>query len=413
MDKSIFKFLKFWFGENLPSEHIIIPKQSQNKFIEIRRRWLIQPIKRHLAKLYASLLCDLGGMEIIGITGSAGKTTTKEMVASILSKKYKVKYSFANIDPVYNIPATILSSAPDVEKLVLEMGIEFPGEMDFYLWLVKPKVGIITNIYWTHTQFLGDIKGVLKEKGKLIKSLPQEGYAILNYEDKMLKSLGKKIKAKVIWYGESPNLEIRSENIEITEKLTTRFILRVGEKLEEINLKLLGQQFVSLALAASCVGVINDMDLKDIKRGLEKVKPQPHRMVVNKLADETVIIDDTYNANPLATIESLKVLSKIAKKNRKIFVFGEMKELGKYEERGHKEVGKFAFKSGIDCIFSFGNATAHTLKEFSKKDKGKIFLAKTKEELIDKILEIKRPGDFILVKGSRSLRMEEVVEQIK
>src|SRR3989344_2587811 len=141
------------------------------------KKILIHPIKRRISKLYLIFLRRFFGLKVIGITGSAGKTSTKEMIISILSLKARTVASFANIDPVYNIPTTILRCTPLTKYLVLEMGVEYPNEMDFYLWLVKPDVGVITNIFPTHTLFLKDIEGVYKEKSKLIKNTK---IAILN-----------------------------------------------------------------------------------------------------------------------------------------------------------------------------------------------------------------------------------------
>lgn len=138
---------------------------------------------------------------MVGVTGSAGKTSTKEMLYSILKEKGKAERSPANIDPTFNIPTTILRCKSPIKYLVLEMGVEFPGEMDFYLWLAKPQIGIITNIYQTHTLFFKNPTGVAKEKGKLIKNLNRKDTAILNENNPHTRQLGKETKAKVIWFG--------------------------------------------------------------------------------------------------------------------------------------------------------------------------------------------------------------------
>ena len=167
---------------------------------KIFKKWVIHPIKRRVAKYYLWFLRKFTSIKVIGITGSAGKTTTKEMLASILKLDEKTVYSFANIDPVYNIPTTILKCTLSTKYLILEMGVEYPGEMDFYLWLAQPDIGVITNIFPTHTEFLKDIEGVLEEKSKLIKSLSKNSFAVLNESDSRLKSLVNKTKAKIIWF---------------------------------------------------------------------------------------------------------------------------------------------------------------------------------------------------------------------
>ena len=183
--------IRWWVTPKLPENHIFIggdsrPKESSALLGIYIRRWLIHPIKRRIAKYYLAILRRFFGLKVIGITGSTGKTTTKEMITSILRQEGKTTSSYANIDPVYNIPSTILRCSPSTKFLVLEMGVEFPGEMDFYLWLAKPDIGVVTNIYPTHTLFFGDVEGVYKEKSKLVKGLNTNGVAVLNGENKFL-----------------------------------------------------------------------------------------------------------------------------------------------------------------------------------------------------------------------------------
>ncbi|MBU0572148.1 UDP-N-acetylmuramoyl-tripeptide--D-alanyl-D-alanine ligase [Patescibacteria group bacterium] len=418
MGNKIYPIVQWWVAPHLPKEHVFITsgKKSSGLFTTMRLylgRWIIHPIKRHLAHEYSKLLIK-SGCEIIGVAGSVGKTTTKNMIASVLLQKYTTAWTFGNIDPIYNIPATVLSTGSRTKKLVLEMGIEFLGEMDYYLWLVQPKVGVITTIYWTHTEFLGSLDNVVKEKGKLIKSLPKNGCAVLNIDDPQSAKLKDTTKAEIVWYGLDSRAQIRGKNISITKDFKTKFILETGNEMQEIVLPLLGQQFVSLALAAAAVGHINGLNTKQIKKGLEKIKAQPHRMTPSRLKNDTIVIDDTYNANPIAVREAIRLMSSIGKKRRKILVLGEMKELGRYEEEGHREVGKFAVKEGVDCIITLGSATRYVVDEARKAGLGKecTYLAKDKTELLTKMTATIKAKDIILIKGSRSLAMEEIVERL-
>src|SRR5579859_7997424 len=193
--------VRWWQVSSLPEAHVWISKDRRpvglkNVVRVYFRKWFVHPIKRRVAKYYLIFLKKFRGLTVIGITGSSGKTTTKEMLASILKLKGETIASFANIDPVYNIPTTILKCKPSTKYLVLEMGIEYPGEMDFYIWLAKPDVGVITNIYPTHTLFFGDETGVAKEKGKLVKTLGKNKTAVLNIENKYLLEIGQKVKSK-------------------------------------------------------------------------------------------------------------------------------------------------------------------------------------------------------------------------
>jgi UDP-N-acetylmuramoyl-tripeptide--D-alanyl-D-alanine ligase len=411
--------IQWWVTPKLPREHIFIipekrPKGLHGIFRVYSRKWLFHPIKRRVAKYYLLLLQRFFGLTVIGITGSAGKTSTKDMVASVLSQAGETISSYRNIDPVYNIPTTILKCRLKTRYLVLEMGIEFPGEMDFYLWLAQPSMGAMANIYWTHTEFLGSLDDVIKEKGRLTESLPRKGFAILNIDDPQVRKLKGITKAKIIWYGLNPKAQIKGRNISITKDFKTKFTLEIENEKQEVKLSLLGQHFVSLALAAASVGQINGMDIKLIKKGLEKVRPQPHRMIPLKLKDGTILIDDSYNANPIAVMEAIRLMSNIGKKRRKILILGEMKELGRYEEKGHREVGKFAVEKDINLIITLGSATRFTVDEALKRGikKNNTFVAEDKKELLMKVKSVIKPEDIILVKGSRSLAMEEIVEEL-
>ncbi len=411
--------IQWWVTPKLPREHIYIvpekrPKGLHRIFRVYSRKWLFHPIKRRVAKYYLLLLQRFFGLTVIGITGSAGKTSTKDMVTSVLSQAGETMSSYKNIDPIYNIPTTILRCRPRTRYLVLEMGIEFPGEMDFYLWLAQPRIGVMTNINWTHTEFIGSLNDVIKEKGRLIESLPRRGFAILNIDDPQVRKLKGATKAKIIWYGSNSKAQIKGKNISFTKDFKTKFTLEIEGEKQEVELSLLGQHFVSLALAAAAVGHINGMDIKLIKKGLEKVSPQPHRMIPLRLKNGTILIDDSYNANPIAVMGAIHLVSNIGKKRRKILVLGEMKELGRYEEKGHREVGKFAVEKGIGFIITLGSATRFVIDEALKGGikKNSTFVAEDKEELLMKVKSVIKPEDIILVKGSRSLAMEEIVEEL-
>lgn len=397
---------QYWVGPHLPLENLPANSSPFNQ-------WLKQPIKRHTAHLYVRLLTALG-CELIGITGSVGKTTTKEMLASILSQKFRTNYTTENINPVFNIPNTILKTAPWTQKLILEMGVEYPGDMDYYLWLNKPSIGICTSVNWTHTEFFGDINGVASEKAKLITSLPKSGLAVLNKDDNNVADMAKTTKAKVVWCSTKQTADIQAANIEYTDNFRTTFTLIVGQETTNVSLPILGHQFVILALCASAVGCKFGIPLADIAKGLADFNPPPHRMVPHRLKSGRILIDDTYNANPLAVIEAIKLVSDIGHNRRKILVLATMQELGDYEESGHWEVGEYAARLGIDYIVSIGDPTTHTLDAARSHGmaNNQTYLASSNKVVIEKIKEISRSQDIILVKGSRSMHMDEVVKEV-
>lgn len=416
--KKVNSLIQTYVGPNLPVQHIFVPSASRPKELlpcarMYYRKWLVHPFRRHATHFYSKQL-SRGGCDIIGITGSAGKTTTKEMLASILSQRFKTAWSPGNIDPVYNIPTTVLGTKKDVQKLILEMGIEFPGEMDFYTWLARPRIGIVTTVYWTHTEFLGSLENVIKEKAKMIQSLPADGIAILNADDSNVRGMAKLTRARVVWYSTGKEAEVMAKNVRIAKDFKTGFTLVYKGNETRIRLPLTGEHFVSLALAASAVALESGMSLLEIKRGLEKMSNEPHRMSpITKKG--VLIIDDTYNANPLATIEALKVLSIVGKGKRKVFALGDMKELGVYEEKGHREVGAFAAKVGVEVLLGLGGLTKNTIEEFKKKtgsEKQAVY-CEDKAMLVKNLKKLLEKGDVLLIKGSRSMGMEEVVSRLK
>lgn len=409
--------LRWWVTPKLPGNHIFIdessrPKELSRLFGIYIRRWLVHPLKRRLAKYYLVILRKFFGIKVIGITGSSGKTTTKEMIASILGRDGRTVSSFANIDPVYNIPTTILRCTPSTKYLVLEMSVEYPGEMDFYLWLSVPDVGVITNIYPTHTEFFGDVNGVFREKQKLVKALPQESIAVINGADKLLRNLEDKLKAKIVWFGNGG--EFKSLNEKVTYDYKTEFILERGRKFQRrlrISLPIFGYHFVSSALAASAVAHSLGISQGLIKRGLENFMPPPHRMRIIKHKSGAIIIDDSYNNNPIAAKEALTSLDLLP--GKKIVVFGDMLELGKLSKKYHSELGELIGNMSVAKLICIGREVGFTVRAAKRilgKDKV-IWLPIWQDAETLLKAQLKR-GVLVLVKGSRSLGLENLVAKL-
>lgn len=374
------------------------------------KKFLIHPIKRRLAKYYLVFLRKFFGLKVIGITGSAGKTTTKEMLASILKQKGETVASFANIDPVYNIPTTILRCRASTKYLVLEFGIEYPGEMDFYLWMVKPDIGVITNIFLTHTLFFGDEEGVAREKGKLVESLGGESVAILNKGNRYSREIGEKIKPKVIWFGDSG--EVRAKDVKISSNLLTKYTLDINKSNISVQLPILGSQFVENSLAAAAAANSLGFSLDKIKKGLENYERPEHRMNIIKLKNGAMLIDDSYNNNPSAAKEALKTFNSIVQRRKSVLVFGDMLELGKFEERFHKEIGRLVAGYRFDYVIGVGGLSKFVIAEVKKTMKNRVYWVSSQE----KVLPILRPllvkNSIVLIKGSRSIGLDKVVSEL-
>lgn len=378
------EIIQWWVGPDLPSVHIWLkPEDKLDTLLALLklyfRKWLIHPVKRRLAKYYLAGLRQFTGLKVIGITGSCGKTTTKEMLASILKLTGKTVYSFANIDPVFNIPTTILRCTPRTKYLVLEMGVEYPGEMDYYLWLAKPDVGIITNVYSTHTEFFGNTEGVFKEKSKLVLGLSKDSLAVLNADSSYLSALKGKVKANILWFGKG---------------------LTVPFNLPDIGLI---QPENALAAATAALGLGMGRDV--INKGLTLYSPPEHRMEIIKHPDGALIVDDSYNNNPEAARQALNIFNQFAGSRKKVLVFGDMLELGQLEAREHRKVGELISKAGFETVILIGKAVSHIQlagAEYFPNWQGA--LPTVKQHLAK--------NTAVLIKGSRSIGLDNIVKAV-
>lgn len=396
--------LGWWVGP-IPSHYL------KGNFL---KTWFLHPVKRRIAKYYCSVLQNLFGLKIIGITGSVGKTTAKEMLTSILQTKYRSNWSFANVDPVYNIPTTILKTGPWTKMLILEMGVEYPGDMDFYKWMVVPNVGLLLNIFWTHTEFLGGISGVKLEKGKLIQDLPKNGRIVLNADDPQIASFLNSRTNEIVTFGKSAKAKIRAKDIKITSDLKTKFTLLIDGKELEIILPVLGEHFIYSALGAASVAYTQKVSLDLIKKGLESFAVAPHRMIASRSKNGSIILDDTYNSNPLGLAAAIDVLIEVGKNKKKVAVVGDMLELGEYTKRGHEEAGRYAASRGVDvlvCIGEYANYLADGAQKAGMKNEN-IITFKDRESGRVRIRKLAMPNSVVLFKASRKLGFEVLVEEM-
>ncbi|AKM83642.1 hypothetical protein A2422_02090 [Candidatus Woesebacteria bacterium RIFOXYC1_FULL_31_51] len=365
------KYFQSLVGPHLPFVHLRLKSGLKNVILDL----FFHPIKRRIAKLYVYILQNYFGLTVIGITGSAGKTTTKEMLAGILKLKGNTVWSKENIDSVFNIPSTILKCFIDTKYLILEMGVEYPHEMDFYLWLVRPIIGVVTNVFPTHTEFFGDEKGVAGEKGKLISSLPENGFAVLNSSNILTKDMAKLAKSKVYYFDTNVDPTIQNSN--------------TAKKVAEI------------------LKVSNDL----IDKGLKTYQNPKHRLFQFQHQSGAIILDDSYNSNPEATLSTLRVFNKLAGNNKKIAVLGDMLELGKLEEGEHRRVGKEVSKSKFDVVIGVGILSRYLIDEV-KKSKSKTFLVNDQKEVLSILLPLLSKDTYVLIKGSRSIGLDKLIDKL-
>lgn len=349
----------------------------------------------------------------IGVTGSVGKTMTTQAAVAVLSLKYNTLSTTPNLDPFLNIPLTILKIKPKVKKVVLEMGVEYKEEMDYYLSLVKPKVCIITRISFAHTEYLNSIEEIIEEKGKLVEQIPPDGVAILNWDDPNCRKMAEKCKGEVVFYGlDQKNCNVWAGNIKI-ENFRTSFELNYGVERVQINYQLLGDHQVYPALAAAALGIVEGIPLTTIKKGLESIFATEHRLVPIPGPNGSIILDDTYNSSPVAVEAAIDTLLKVPAR-RRVLVLGEMRELGKHSERLHRSLAQKIYKEKIDhVILGQGEALfiAEELKSLGYLDE-RLDSGLQNSQIVGKLLNILSKGDVCLIKGSRAVRLDEVVKRI-
>lgn len=316
---------------------------------------LVEDTTRALQDLARYHRMLIKGLTVIGITGSAGKTTTKDMIASVLKEKYNVTKTRGNLNNYYGLPLTLLSLDGDEEIAVLEMGMSKLGEIELLASISKPDIGVITNVGPTHLENLKTVGNVARGKRELIEGLPTNGLAILNYDNKYVRDMKDYVEGKkVIYYGFSPEADVYAEHIKVDEKnKNISFIAHYKTEKERITLQKPGKHNVYNALAAIAVARYLRVDWGGIKNGLYNIDLSSLRWDVRDLGNEITLINDTYNANPLSMKAAIEATFDIAQE-RVITVLGGMLELGDMEEKAHVDLGRYVAERNVDVLITVG-----------------------------------------------------------
>lgn len=362
---------------------------------------------KSLAEYYRSTL----SIPVVGITGSVGKTSTKEMIASVLEQKYKVLKTEGNFNNEIGLPLTIFRIREEHEAAVLEMGISDFGEMTRLSRMAKPNLCVITNIGLCHLENLKDRDGILKAKTEMFGEAQPGAQVILNGDDDKLITLRESRSPTPCFFGLDPSGDLYAKQIENLGLDGTRctFVTRAGSFTAHIPIP--GRHMVYNALAGIAVGLALDLTLDQIRTGIENLTPVSGR---NNLihTGKWTILDDCYNANPVSMCASLDVLS--CALGRKVAVLGDMGELGKNEKLLHYNVGCHAADAGIDAVFLVGELSKETARGIGAKNPSLTFRHfDTREELISALPLLLSKGDSILVKASHFMEFEKIVDYLK
>lgn len=374
---------------------------------------LVRNTTKALQDLAHYIRNTLSNLLVVGITGSAGKTTTKDILASIIEQNKKVIKSPGNYNNDYGLPLTLLELDGDEEVAILEMAMRHKGDIARLTEIAEPDIGIITNIGAAHLENLKTVENVARAKEELLEGLTKEGFAALNYDDEYIRDMIPRfpdLEIDLISL-EDENVDFYADSIEvIKEGEETKFTIHHGDFSCEVKMNRVGKHNIYNALSAVAVAKKLRISWNNVRLGLQKIKVTGLRQEIRKI-DGIKIINDTYNANPLsmkAGIDSLKDMDS----NRRIAVLGAMLELGPVEDAAHKEIGKYLHRQDIDVLVAVGKI-GETIAEGAVQagmPEQNIYIYQNNEDAASFLNKVMTSGDTILVKGSRALGMEEIVD---
>jgi len=352
---------------------------------------------------------------VVAVTGSTGKTTTKELIYSVLSQKYKVLKNKGNFNNHIGLPLTLLNIEEEHEMIILEMGMSNRGEIDLLARITTPEVGVITNIGICHIENLGSKEEIFNAKMELTNYMDESSVLILNGDDEYLSK--KKLhntKYRKVFTGLNKDNDICITEINDLGHEGVEFSIEFNNENHDFKLNVPGVHNVYNALLAIGVGMHYNVSLEKIRYGLQSFYGNKMRLNIVDLGEDIKLVNDCYNANPDSMRAALSVVERIRAK-RKVAVLGDMLELGDYSENAHKEIGKLAYEKGVDLILTVGNS-AHDIAKgavesgFSRE---RVFALTDNMTAINLLSILKEPGDLILIKGSRGMKMEEIVQYLQ
>lgn len=352
-------------------------------------------------------------LQVIGITGSVGKSTTKELIAEVLGMRYRVLKNPGNLNNEIGLPLTLLHLSPGHQVAVLEMGFYVTGEIQFLCDLALPRIGVITNVGTVHAERAGSQETIARGKAELVQSLPPapDGVAILNYDDAWVRPMAEQTRANVFYYGLDPQADLWADDIESLGLKGIRFKLHFQNEVLHVRIPMIGRHSVHTALRAAAVGIVMGMPWAEIITGLRRSHSQL-RLVVVRTESGALIVDDSYNASPESTLAALNLLEEI--EGRKVAVLGDMLELGPYEQEGHEIVGRRAAEAAqiLVTVGALGKSIAESARK-SGMEEDQIIPCEDVPQAIEILDNLLVEGDVALVKGSHGLRMDRIVTALE
>ncbi len=346
-------------------------------------------------------------LKVVGITGSNGKTSTKDLAAGVLGERFRVTKTEGNLNNHIGLPLTMLRARGSDQIGIFEMGMNHPGEIAPLAALAKPDVAIITNVGIAHIEFMKTREAIALEKGMLAEALDESGTVILSAQDDFSESIASRTKAKAVFAG------IGAGDVQANElragSTGTHFRLSADGRSVGAEVPVPGEHMVQNAVLAAAAGRVFGLSLEESAAGFKKLSLTKGRLE-QKTARGIQILDDTYNANPDSMAAALRTLATLPTTGRRIAVLGAMGELGDEAERGHRSVGEVAARERIDCVITVGEQAIWIAEAAQRGGVDQVRQTGTAEEATSLLVELAHPGDLVLVKGSRSAKMERIVE---
>lgn len=356
------------------------------------------------------------GLKVFAITGSNGKTSTKDLLAACLGAKYKVVKTQGNFNNEIGLPKTLLSIQPDTDIAVVEMGMRGLGQIAELCRIAEPDSGLITNVGETHMELLGSMENIGKAKSEIVVDLPSDGFAVLNGDNEYVLAAAGKTKAQVVYFGLGENCDYRGSDI-VTSALGTTFTCteKKSGKSVSVRLQLIGEHNVYNALSAIAGAACYGVPLEDSAKALATARLTGSRQEIIYIGDIT-FINDSYNASPASMEAALKTLAEAKKAAhgavRTIAVLADMLELGAISEDAHRRVGRWAVENGVDYVLTYGPEAAYISEEV-KKLGGETCHYADRQGAADKLRQLATAGDIILLKGSNSMQVGKMLELFK
>ena len=353
-----------------------------------------------------------GSLQVLAITGSNGKTSTRMLVDQVMSKTFATLSTSGNLNNHIGLPLTLFRLTLDHQVAVLELGMNHAGEITRLGRICEPDVGVITNVGPAHLEGLGSIDNVARAKGELLHTIRPGGTAILNADDALVAALADSTDRSVVFFGSAERAQVRADDIHLTET-GMAFTLVTPSGRMPVTLATPARVMVSNALAAAAAGVVMGVPLGLIQSGLEAFSPQTGRMGIRMLGGDICLVDDTYNANPGSMAAAIETVASMPGNRRTIAVLGDMLELGPQSSALHREIGRAAGDARLYRLYAAGSfATAVADGAMDRNMTVDRIFCGTKEAIIEQLNHQLQAGDLILVKGSRGMAMEEVVDAI-